>query len=394
MLQFDEAIALLARHVRPLATQSVPIGEAQGRYLAEDLHAREDAPRADVSMMDGYAVRHGDLATASSFAVVGEARPGMPFANPIGVGEAVRIFTGARVPVGADCVVMQEYASTVDGRVQFADGHGPARHIRAAGSDFRKGDTLLEAGTRLSPQALVAAGAADMAKLVVGGVPRVAIIATGDELVAPGEAHKTADARPETASYGVAALARGMGASVTMRERGRDDLDSLSAFADRALAEADCVVLIGGASVGEHDLSRPLFAARDMKPVFARLAIRPGKPVWMGMIGSTPILGLPGNPTSAMVTARLFLSPLLAAFQGGSVDAELRFRPMPLAEPLDAEGDRETFVRASTTPHGLVPATNQHSGAQAPLGISDLLIRRAPHAPACAAGTLVQALPL
>ena len=304
----------------------------------------------------------------------------------------MRIFTGAALPQGADCVVMQEYAERDGERVRFGEGYGPARHVRSAGSDFRSGDLLLGKGTRLTAGAMVSAAAADLAELQVHRRPHVAIIATGDELAAPGTALAIPEALPESASYGVAALCEAMGGEVVLRLRGRDRLEELEQMAQQALAAADCVVVTGGASVGDHDLAQPMFAKTGMEPVFAKVAIKPGKPVWLARAQGRMVMGLPGNPGSAMVTARLFLRPLLAAMQGGEIARELGFVPMPLAAPLGATGDRETFHRAFAGPDGLTPVGNQESGAQAPLAIADWLIRRRADATACAAGDMVSAL--
>lgn len=393
MTTFDEAIALLERAVTPLASESLPLEAAAGRYLAEDLHARSDAPRHAVSAMDGYAVIEAATAPGQWLDVVGEARPGMPPAAQLSPGQAMRIFTGAALPHGADCVVMQEYARREGDRVLFREGNGPARHVRSAGSDFREGDRLLGMGTRLTPRAMVSAAAADRSAISVYRRPRVAIIATGDELAAPGTAFTTPGALAESASYGVAALCEAAGAELVLRLRGRDDLRALEPLAAQALAAADCVVVTGGASVGDHDLARPMFAKSGIEPVFGRIAIKPGKPVWLAHAPhGRMVMGLPGNPGSAMVTARLFLQPLLATMQGGSIAGELGFIPMPLAAPIRATGDRETFHRASAGPGGLTPVRNQESGAQAPLAAADWLIRRAADATACAAGDIVRAL--
>ncbi|MBY6127693.1 molybdopterin molybdotransferase MoeA [Qipengyuania aquimaris] len=392
MISFDEAIALLSGAVAPLGSESVHLTEAAGRFLSGDLSARIDAPRRDVSAMDGYAVAIDTVENGAPLRVAGESRAGMPFDGSIGDGEAVRIFTGAALPEGADCVIMQEYATGEGELVRFAEGHGPARHIRFAGSDFSEGDRLLAKGARLTPPAMVSAAAADRVALDVGKRPRVAIITTGDELVAPGKAHESADTMPETASHGVAALCRAMNAEVVASVHGRDTLGELEELASEALAAADCVVVIGGASVGDHDLARPMFAAHEMELVFSRIAIKPGKPVWLGKVGEKPVLGLPGNPTSAMVTARLFLRPLLAALQGGTAKGELRFAPLPLAAPVEATGQRETFLRAEMTEKGLVPVGNQQSGAQHPLARADRLIRRPAGGNAASAGDLVSTI--
>ncbi|MBX7539669.1 molybdopterin molybdotransferase MoeA [Qipengyuania sphaerica] len=393
MLTFDEAIALLDEAVSPLTSETVKIEHAAERYLAEDLHARTDAPRSDVSAMDGYAVIERTTVPGNPYKVVGEARPGMPYPRTLQEGEVLRIFTGAPVPQGADCVIMQEYATSDGEHVTFAEGFGPARHIRKAGGDFREGDLLLARGSWLTPRAMVTAAAADRDRIEVYRQPKVAIIATGEELVTPGNAHATDAGLPESASFGVSAMCGRMGAQVIMRARGRDDLDELAGLASEAISSADLVVVTGGASVGDHDLARPMFADIGLDLVFSRIAIKPGKPVWLGRAGGKLVLGLPGNPTSAMVTARLFLCPLLARLQGGAIADQLGFLPMLLAGPLDAVGSRETFVRAASTQSGLQPADNQESGAQAPLATSDWLIRRPANSPAIAAGGSVQALP-
>ena len=394
MIGFDEALAILARSVAPLDSEIVPFDQAAGRFLAQDLRARYDAPRCDVSVMDGYAVRANSAGQDRPLQLTGESRPGAPFAGSVDESNAVRIFTGAPVPEGADIVIMQEYAQASGATVRFSEGWGPARHIRRKGSDFREGERLLAAGARLTPQAMVAAAAADRAELEVARRPRLALIATGDEIVPPGEAHHQPLAQPDTASHAVAAIARRIGAELVLHARGRDNRDELSALAQKALEAADCVVVTGGASVGDHDHARPMFAETGMELLFSRIAIKPGKPVWLGKVGMKPVLGLPGNPGSALVTARLFLQPLLAALQDGDPMAQIATMPLPLGADLEANGSRETFFRASATPQGLVPVSNQVSGAQAVLAKADWLIRRAPHAPAASPGSLVEALQL
>ncbi|EDL48341.1 molybdopterin molybdotransferase MoeA [Erythrobacter sp. SD-21] len=394
MIGFDEALAILAHSVAALDSEIVSLDQAANRFLAQDLHARYDAPRCDASVMDGYAVQANSASQDKPLKLKGESRPGAPFAGRANEGEVVRIFTGAPVPEGADIVIMQEYAEASGNTVLFSEGWGPARHIRRAGSDFREGERLLAAGARLTPQAMVAAAAADRGQLDVARRPRLTLIATGDEIVPPGEAHRQPLAQPDTASHAVAALASRMGAELVLHERGRDDRDALSALAHKALEAADCVVVTGGASVGDHDHARPMFAETGMELLFSRIAIKPGKPVWLGKVDTKPVLGLPGNPGSALVTARLFLQPLLAAMQGGDPMGEVATMPLPLGANLEASGSRVTFFRATATPQGLVPVSNQVSGAQAVLAEADWLIRRPPHAPAAIAGSLAEALPL
>lgn len=392
MPDFDEAIALLEAAVSPLGTETLSLEQAAGRYLAESLTARSDAPRRACSVMDGYAVVEASTQAGDWLDCIGEVRAGQIPEQTLEPGQAMRIFTGAFLPEGADCVIMQEYAARDGDRVRFREGFGPARHVREAGSDFRRGDMLVPAGARLAPQAMVAAAAADRAEVEVRRRPRVAIIATGDELVEPGDAYADEATLADSASYGVAAMARAAGGEVAYTARGGDDLEQLSQLAGAALDAADCVVVTGGASVGDYDLARPMFADHGLEEVFARLPIRPGRPVWFGMAQGKPVLGLPGNPTSAMVTARLFLRPLLACLQGGSAASELAFIPMVLGADLGETGSRETFVRAASGASGLLPLGNQQSGAQAPLLDASWLIRRPPGSGPEQVGAIVAAL--
>jgi molybdopterin molybdotransferase len=394
MVDFAEAIALIEAAATPLGIERVPIAAAAGRVLAEALCARRDMPQSAVSAMDGYAVVAASLVEGAAVPVIGEARAGAGFAGTLHTGQAVRIFTGAPLPRGADCVVIQEDAVRAGDMVRFAAGAAPGRHIRAAASDFAAGAQLLPAGTRLRPAAMVAAAAADTAHVHVYRRPRVAILATGDEIAPPGQAFRRADAIPDSASHGAAAMAVCAGASIVRRAQGRDDLALLSAQAGAALAMADLVIVTGGASVGDHDLARPMFAHHGLELLFAKVAIKPGKPVWLGRARGRWALGLPGNPTAALVTAALFLRPLLARLQGEAASAMLRWQRLPLAAPLPATGSRETFVRASGEADGLLPLAQQDSSAQAALAQADWLIRCPPDQPALPAGALVSALAL
>lgn len=392
MLSFDEAIGRLRGAIEPLGIETVPVEQAAGRFLARDLHSRLDAPRYDVSIMDGYATAERSLVPGGWLTVVGESRPGSKYGASLLPGQAVRIFTGAPVPSGADIVVMQEYAERDGANVRFRDGFGPDHHIRARSSDFSSGDVLVPKGTRLSARAMVSAGAADIAELAVSRRPRIAIIATGDELVPPGQALQSAGAQPETVSLGISALCASLGAEVVSSTHGCDDIEGLTGLASDAVQQADCVVVCGGASVGRYDFARAMFAKTGLEEILTKVAIKPGKPVWIGKSAGKPVLGLPGNPTSAMVTARLFLRPMLAALQGGSMDTELVGQLMPLALSLPETGSRETFFRARGGPDGLIPLDNRYSGAQSPLLFADWLIRRSANAAACEAGDLVQTL--
>lgn len=392
MIDFDEALALVTQRVEPLGSEDVPLALAARRVLAEPVVARSDAPRTALAAMDGYAVKDCSTATGTWLTVIGESRAGAGFPGAVQPGEATRIFTGAPMPQGTDRCIMQEYASREGDQVCFAPGYGPGRHVRAARSDFSAGDCLLDAGTRLSARAMVAAAAADRATLKVRARPRVAIIATGDELAPPGEAHSRSRAIPDSVSHGVSAMAESAGAQVAMRNVGADNLPALERVAADLLERADLVIVTGGASVGERDFAKPMFAAHGLDLLFSKVAIKPGRPVWLGTARGKWVLGLPGNPTSAMVTARLMLVPLLAALQGEAIDAVMRWRHLSLAQPLPATGSRETFFRASWEEGGLNPIGNQQSGIQAALVQADWLIRSAPGSPARTAGETVTAL--
>lgn len=392
MTGFDDAVARIAREVRPLAAERVDLAEAAGRTLAEPLHARTAAPRRAVAAMDGYAVVDAGTQPGAPLRVIGESRAGAGFAGRVAPGEAVRIFTGAPMPDGADRCIMQEYAAREGDSVIFAEGYGPGWHVRKAGSDFAAGALLLDAGTELTPRAMIVAAAADTAQVAVIRQPRIAIIGTGDELAPPGSALEREDAIPESVTFGVMAMAQAQGALIASRATGVDDLPALEALADRALDQADVVIVTGGASVGERDFAKPMFAPHGLDLLFAKVAIKPGKPVWLGRARGRWVLGLPGNPTSAMVTARLFLVPLLAQLQARGVERALRWRTLPLAAPLPATGSRETFARARWDEAGLTPLGNQDSGAQAALAVADCLIRCPPDQAALEPGAPVSAL--
>ena len=392
LISFDQALALIAARVGALAAEVVPLGLAAGRTLAEPLRARASAPPRAVSAMDGYAVIAEATRPGQWQRLGGESRPGTVDPGTIAAGEAMRIFTGGPLPVGADCVIMQEYAERSGEQVRFAAGYGPARHVRAAASDFAVGDVLLDAGTRLDSRAMIAAAAADQAAMAVIARPRVAILGTGDELAPPGEAWQRPGTIPESVTFGIAAGVAAAGGEVIRRTICGDDLATLQALAGQALEDADLVVVAGGASVGERDFAKAMFAVHGLDLAFSKVAIKPGMPVWFGLASGRWVLGLPGNPTSAMVTAALFLHPVLALLQGRPWADALRWRRLPLATALAATSARETFVRARWDDQGLVPVTNQDSGAQAALVRSDWLIRCAAGSPARPAGDMVTAL--
>lgn len=387
MIGFDEAFALVAAAARPSASESLPLAIAAGRFLAAPVVAQVDSPRTDVSAMDGYAARDADL---PRLRLVGVSYPGNGYGCPLGPGDCVRIFTGAPVPDGAERVVVQEIVCADGADVQVMGEVAGGRHIRRRASDFAAGDELLPRGRQLDPRALVAAAGADIAGVEVWRKPAVAVLGTGDELAEPGEARARPGSIPESVSFGVAALVERHGGFCMARRRLRDDPDDLREAAARALNDADLVVMTGGASVGEKDYAKGIFDDLGLALSFSKVAIKPGKPVWFGRAGGKLVMGLPGNPTSALVTGRLLLAPLVRGLAGGHPGDAIPWRSTPLAGGLPACGHRDTFVRGRWRGDGVEALTNQDSGAQRALAEAELLIRRRAGVPAAPAGEMVE----
>lgn len=394
MIDFESALALILAEARPLDRETVALDAAAGRVLAEDLKARSDAPRTAVSTMDGYAVRGADLATVPArLPLASVAYPGRGDLPSLPPGTCARVFTGAPVPEAADRVVPQEDVRQDGDNLLFGSGPGPARFIRAAGSDFRAGEILLAAGTVLGYRAMVAAAAADVATLQVHRRPRVAILGTGDELVEPGQAVDAPGAIPDSITRAIAALAVASGGEVIARHRLGDAPKVLEAAAREALDDADLIVVTGGASVGEKDFARAMFEPFGLDLIFSKVAMKPGKPVWFGRAQGRLVLGLPGNPGSALVTGRLFLAPLVAGLSGRDASALLDWCDASLTAPLPPCGDRETFERGRQVDDGVAILEARESGDQKALAAADVLIRRPPGAPALDAGQTVTVLP-
>jgi molybdopterin molybdotransferase len=393
MIGFDEALDRVRQSARPVGKEPVAIGDAAGRVLAAPVTARVSSPRSDVSAMDGYALRDADLAALPArLQVVAESFAGGGWDGTIAAGECVRIFTGAPVPTGADRVIIQENVRR-DGDVAIVEeAPGCARHIRVRGSDFEQGQELLPAGRLLDKRAIVAVAAADLGSLEVFARPRVSLLSTGDVLADPGTAAASPDRIPESVSLGIAALAREWGAAVTRLQRQRDELPAMERAASAAVADADLVVVTGGASVGEKDFAKAMFEPAGLELIFSKVSIKPGKPVWLGRAGRALVMGLPGNPTSALVTARLLLAPLLAQLGGRRADDALNWQSARLATELKPCGPRETFHRARWRGGGVEILGFQDSSAQRALAEADLLVRQLANAPAVPAGGEVQVL--
>jgi molybdopterin molybdotransferase len=328
----------------------------------------------------------------ASLQVVGKSFAGAAWNGELEPGACVRIFTGAPVPAGADRVVMQENVRASGNAALINEHPGSARHIRKRAYVFAAGDELLAARRLLDFRAVVAAAAADVAQLEVYSRPRLTILGTGDELAEPGTAHEKADAIPESVSFGVAALAARSGAEVVGRTRLRDDLGSMEAAAASAVEFADIIVVTGGASGGEKDFAKAMFQPLGLELIFSKLSIKPGKPVWLGRVRGKLVMGLPGNPTSALVTARLLLAPLLAGMTAESIGRALAWRSIPLASPLGTCGTRETFHRARLADGSAEVLSFQDSSAQKALAAADLLVRQRANTPALDVGELVEVL--
>jgi molybdopterin molybdotransferase len=398
LLSVEDALARVLDAVEAMGRESVAVERAHGRVLAEPLQALLTQPPFAASAMDGYAVRATDIARLpATLAVVGTAAAGHPFSGRIGAGEAVRIFTGAPVPDGADAIVIQENAGGDDRRVVVREGGVEPDSIRPMGMDFREGEVLLAAGRRLGPPELCLAAAMGYGTLPVRRRPRVAILSTGDELVPPGT--RPGPGQIVASNHlSVAALAEAAGAEVSQLGIARDTRDDLARHIGEA-AGADILVTIGGASVGEHDLVGPVLKDRGMALAFWKIAMRPGKPLMFGRLAGARVLGLPGNPAASFVCARLFLAPLVWRLLGRPVEARLDTLEARLGEALEANGPRQHYMRAVSKRRadGLLQVSSlpfQHSSLMAPLALADCLLIRPPHAPPASAGAPVSILPI
>jgi molybdopterin molybdotransferase len=395
MISFDEAIELIRSVARPLGTERVALDQAGGRVLAAPVVARIDSPRSDVSSMDGYAVRNEDLdGFPVSLKIVGESFAGVPWQGIIETGTCARIFTGGAVPAGADRIVIQENVQREGDFAIISEVPGAQQYIRRRGGDFETGDVLLSDGRLLDERAIVAAAAADLADVEVYRRPRIQVFSTGDELAEPGTARDRPDAIPDSVSLGVTMLSERWGAVCVGRDRLRDDLSSMQQTAKTALERADLIVVTGGASVGERDFAKAMFEPAGLSLIFSKLAIKPGKPAWFGRVGEKFAVGLPGNPTSALVTGRLLLAPLIAGLVGRSVDSPLQWTSVGLATALPNCDARETFHRACLRDGRAEVLPFQESSAQRALADADILVRQKANSPAIPAGEIVEVLRL
>ena len=392
MISVEDATRRIVAAFAPTQAQTVAIGEAAGRVLAEDVRARMTQPPAPVSSMDGYAVRAADV--PGTLRMIGSSPAGHPFSGRVGAGETVRIFTGGVVPKGADGIVIQEDTSADGEAIAMKVAAKPGKHIRQAGMDFREGDLLAAAGKRLSARDLSLIAAGDVAAVSVRRRPRVAIAATGDELSPPGKPRGPGGI-VASSGYGLSAMVAGWGGEAVDLGILPDRVEAIERIAESA-GDADLVVTLGGASVGDHDLIQKALGPKGFALDFWKIAMRPGKPLIFGRLGATPLLGLPGNPVSTLVCAILFLQPAICALLGTST--EIAHKTARLAGGLSANDTRQDYVRAKlSTRDGeawVEAFPVQDSSMLSALATADALIVRAPHAPAAAEGERVAVIAL
>ncbi|WP_417471904.1 gephyrin-like molybdotransferase Glp [Leisingera sp.] len=390
MISVNDARTQLLALVRQLEAETVPLAEAAGRVLAQDVVARRDQPPFSASAMDGYAVNAAEVERHAMFKVIGEAAAGHGFQGRVGAGQAVRIFTGALVPDGASFVVIQEDVSRTGDLITITSEPGANSNIRPRGGDFLAGQTVS------SPRLLTAADIALLAAMNIPSVPvtrrpEVALISTGDELVMPGDTPE-ADQIIVSNTFGLKAMLDGLGARARILPIARDTRSALrTAF---ELAEgADLVVTIGGASVGDHDLVADVAADLGLQRSFYKVAMRPGKPLMAGRMNTAAMVGLPGNPVSAMVCGQVFLAPMIRAMLGLPT-TEPAFQTARLAKALPANGPREHYMRAQLDAEGLQVFDNQDSSLLTVLAKANALLVRPPHDPARSVGEMVRYLPI
>ena len=384
MISVEAALDRIFGLVEPLGAEEVPLAEASGRVLAAPARAALTQPPFAASAMDGYAVA-GVPVPGAVLTVIGESAAGRAFDGSVSAGEAVRIFTGAPVPPGASHVVIQEDTRREGDRVVLGERVGGDTHIRPAGGDFARGDTHFPRRP-LGPADLALLAAMNVARPGVVRRPDVALIATGDELVMPGETPGR-DQIVASNVFGLKALVEAAGGRARLLPIARDSVASLECVL--GLAEgADLIVTIGGASVGDHDLVAQAAEGLGLERAFYKVAMRPGKPLMAGRMGDVPMIGLPGNPVSAMVCGHVFLVPALRAMLGLGEHPAPRRRGR-LAVPLAANGPREHYMRARLGADGLVPFDRQDSSLLAVLAEADALVVRPPQDPARAAGDTV-----
>lgn len=395
MASVETALSLLTEHgaTVDLPTEHLPLIAAYGRTLATPLHARVHQPPADISAMDGYAVRFADLGAETRLTVIGESRAGAPYDGAITANECVRIFTGAHVPPGADHILIQEDAHRNADTVSLTEPQSAPSSIRRAGLDFRTGDVLIPAGQLMTPAAIALAAAGNCPEVDVRIRPRVGVLSTGDELVGPGAELQPGQVVNSIQPALLELVKKWGGNAISLGVAN----DSIASVRERLNADLDLVVSIGGASVGDYDVVRTAFAESAFDPIFEKIAVKPGKPTWFSRNNGALALGLPGNPAAALVTAHLFLKPLILTMLKSSETPQSTFL-VPAGTAIAAGGKREEYLRAILAPMNgqlhAAPAADQDSSLLHPFLSANALIRRPISAPAIAAGDAVEVVRL
>jgi molybdopterin molybdotransferase len=392
LLAVSEAIArILAAVAVPTRAETVDVTQAVGRRLCAPLVAARTQPPFRASAMDGYALRAADLAVGAPLTLIGTSAAGHGFHGALKQGETVRIFTGAPLPEGADTILIQENAQVAGTQITPTQSETPGRFVRAAGVDFTAGQSFFHGGYRLRPKDMALAASLGLSTIEVRNRPRVAVLATGDELVLPGTTPAT-DQIIAANHITVQAMAEAAGAQTLFLGIARDTLEDLAAHIKTARDwQADILVTMGGASEGDHDLVQAALKAAGMELDFWKIAMRPGKPLMFGGLGHMRVLGLPGNPASSIVCAHVFLKPLIAAFLGDTKAGEERASAGRLTTALPANDQRQEYMRASLQLDGdgktlLTPLASQDSSLTHILAQAQALIIRAPFAEAANAG--------
>ena len=391
MISVNDALARLFALVSPVETETVALADAAARVLAEDAVTDRTQPPFAASAMDGYAVRASEAGAGQTLEVVGESAAGHGWHNQLPEGAAIRVFTGAPVPEGADSILIQENATRDGDHVTVTEAPRHGEYVRPAGGDFSRGETLASP-RRLSSRDIALLASMNIAKVTVRRRPVIALIPTGDELVLPGEVPGP-DQIVSSNNFGLAAMLAAAGAEPRLCPIARDNRESLVAALDSA-RDADVIVTLGGASVGDHDLVAEVFGNEGLTLDFYKIAMRPGKPLMAGRIGDAVMIGLPGNPVSAMVCGEVFVRPALDVMLGfaGTPRATT---PGTLAHPVGANGPREHYTRAHVTEDGRCHVfERQDSSLVRVLSDANALVVREPHAPEAPEGSIVRYIPL
>ncbi|MEL7253567.1 MAG: gephyrin-like molybdotransferase Glp [Pseudomonadota bacterium] len=390
MISVNDALDQLFGLVTPLRAETVPLDQAAGRVMIRAAHAMRDQPPFDASAMDGYAVRAADVTPGARFTVIGESAAGHGFNRALQPNECVRIFTGAPVPEGADRIIIQEDVTRHKTQITLKDDLDTGPYIRAKGSDFAEG-AMIDAPRRLRASDIALLASMNVAQVTCTRKPRIALMSTGDELVLPGEAPGP-DQIIASNTYGLKAMLDAAGAEARILPIARDNAPSLTAAFELA-QDSDMIVTIGGASVGDHDLVADVAQTMGLRQAFYKIRMRPGKPLMAGKMGDVPMVGLPGNPVSALVCGQVFLLPMLQVMLGFPGAPAPRLRA-PLALDIPKNGPREHYMRAVVDGDTITPADRQDSSLLTVLATSNALMIRPPDDGPRKAGEMMDYLPL